>query len=503
MNKLRATFSLVMASCLFAACGVGQPSSREDESLGSVAQAITAACNLNTIGLPCDPDGPANPKLECEGVCAVATNGLVACQPVTVGLLNGVICGTTSGVGDAACKRYCSGKTCLAANAPSGAACRPTNKGSPCDGACDGAGKCDALATACDFGRSEQLCTFATCNFANSKQCVVANLGRNTICSDANVCSIGKCDGKGACKAGPTVGCDDGNACTDDSCDPVDGGCQGVNNDANTCSDSNACTVGDSCSNGACIAGSAPLDCDDHLLCTNDSCDPNTGCANVPKCTDADACTDDVCDPVDGTCSHPAKACDDSNPCTVDSCDGATGCVFTPLDCDDADACTADSCSAGVCAHELTIACAAGGAGGNDGAGGADPAGGGDGSVDPVAGTDQGGSAGTDATGGTTGGNNPTAGSSGSESGGSTAVGGLPATGGSAGASTGATSNIAGTTGVGGSGPAAGGDPATEPTGDSSSGCSCRTAGETSSGSSLALLLTLAASAVLRRRRAA
>src|SRR5439155_904107 len=43
----------------------------------------------------------------------------------------------------------------------------------------------------------------------------------------------------------------------------------------------NACTVGDSCASGACTAGSA-LSCDDGDLCTDDFCDPNSGCVFGP-----------------------------------------------------------------------------------------------------------------------------------------------------------------------------------------------------------------------------
>jgi hypothetical protein len=150
------------------------------EPVAAVAQAITAACNPDTIGLPCDPDGPAGAKLECEGMCAIALNGLVGCRPVQTGALDGVVCGTTTGVGDNACKRHCSGKTCLAANAPLGAACRPTSKSNPCEGQCDGSGACSNLpGQTCEFGRQEQLCTFATCNFAKSSECLTQKRTRS------------------------------------------------------------------------------------------------------------------------------------------------------------------------------------------------------------------------------------------------------------------------------------------------------------------------------------
>jgi len=510
-----------MVSTMLMACGVagnggvGQPSASDDESVGSASQAITAACNLNTIGLPCDPDGPAKPLLECEGVCAIALTGLVACQAVKPNALDGVVCGTSAGVGDAACKRHCSGKACLATNAPAGSACRPTSKATPCDGMCDGSGSCGAIgASACDFGRNDQLCTFATCNFKNASECKTALLLKNTLCSDANACSIARCDAKGACTAGATVGCDDGNACTDDSCDAQDGGCVGVNNDANKCSDSNACTEGDYCSSGGCIAGT-PKVCDDADLCTKDSCDPNTGCAFVPKCADADACTDDVCDPSNGGCSHPAKSCDDNDACTIDACDSATGCTHTALDCDDNDPCTADSCGSGACVHEAIVDCGVigvGGAGGSDGGGTAGEAAAGETSVGGTeqggtggteqggtSGTEQGGTSGTEQGGTEQGGTSATAGTAGTDAVAGNAVG--ASSNGGSGNGSGATTSTAGSAGSLGSA----GDPSL-PDGDTnntSSGCGCRTAGApTNSGPALALLGLLGL-AVARRRRAA
>jgi Dictyostelium (slime mold) repeat len=503
MNWLRGISLALLGGAALAACG-GASNPSETEPVGEVSQAITAACNLNTVGFPCDPDGPAKPKLECEGVCGLHANGLVTCQVVALGALNGVACGTTSGVGDAACKRYCSGKTCMAANAPAGAACRPTSKSTPCDGTCDGAGKCDDLgAAACPFGRDEQLCTFATCNFASSAQCKTANLAKNAQCSDANACEISKCDGKGKCLAGGTVGCDDGNACTDDECDATDGGCAGVNDDTNTCSDGNACTTGDFCSSGGCVPGTVALDCNDQKVCTVDSCDPNTGCANVPKCVDSDACTDDLCDETNGgACSHPPKACNDDNPCTTDTCDGATGCVFTALNCDDNDACTADSCGAGACVHEPIVDCGAGGAGGAGAGGEAGAAGAGEGG-EPVTG----GSGGVAGSGGAAG--DPSV--SGGPAGGSSGTGGLNSGGGST--TTGGTTGGTGEPGTSGSStggsssgtaaiPTAGGQddqlPPTDNAGETS-GCGCRTVGSRGSHgawSGLALL-----GAVLLRRK--
>jgi MYXO-CTERM domain-containing protein len=528
MNWLRSALFALTCVSLSAACSSSQSEGadqREPESVGETAQAITAACGFDTIGLPCDPDGPAQEKLECEGVCAISHTGLATCLGVVAGSLDGVVCGTTNGVGNAACKRYCSGRTCLNANAPDGAACRPTSKDSPCDGACDGSGACKNVAMPCEFGRVDQLCKFETCSFTNANSCVTKNLRSNTICSDADACSIGKCSG-GNCVPGPTPGCDDGNDCTDDACDSVDGGCTGTPDDTNTCSDGDACTVGDSCSTGTCVPGTSALDCDDGDACTADSCDPNTGCAHIRKsCADGDACTDDVCDSSNGACSNPPKTCTDGNLCTTDSCNVATGCVFTAIDCDDADACTADSCSAGACQHDAVVcndgedctedSCSAEtgcvyapisgcGGGGAPGAGGVPGSGG-----EAAEGGQPSGTAGE-----------PGAAGAGEEPGGGGAPagqGGMPPVNGG--------SNTAGsavTAGMGGANPTSGGNATTAGTNSSSgtdaggepgtggsrtvvegAGCGCRIDSQSSSPAPFSFVLAALGVALLRRRRAA
>ncbi|HEX2873840.1 MAG TPA: MYXO-CTERM sorting domain-containing protein [Polyangiaceae bacterium] len=537
MRWLSGVFVAFAFASVAAACSSGEsrPAGNDGEAMGSVTQAITTACNTLTVGLPCDPDGPAGPKLECEGVCYVATTGLVGCIAVAAGTLNGVTCGTAGGVGDAACTRYCSGKTCLAAIAPLGTACRPNLSSDPCDGQCDGTGKCDSLGgAACAFGRDEQLCTFATCNFSKATQCKTQNLNKNTLCSDSDACSIGKCS-TGVCVAGPAAGCDDGNSCTDDACDSVGGGCVGTPNNANSCSDGNACLTGEHCAAGKCVAGTTPVNCDDSNACTADSCDPNTGCAHIAKsCSDSDACTADSCDPATGACSSAPISCADADPCTVDACDPVTGCSHVNMNCDDADACTADSCANGTCGHATVscddndacttdscdalsgcthvaiVGCGGGGDGGaggigSDGNAGAAAGGASDGGAPPTggtagsetggtAGTEAGGTAGTEAGGtpsaGTASGGNSTAGttSAGSPSGGTESSGGTTATGGTSTPEGGAMDG--GTTG---SGP--------RPVNDS--GCGCRVPAQPSPGGSAAWALgLLGLTALLRRRRA-
>ena len=98
--------------------------------------------------------------------------------------------------------------------------------------------------------------------------------------------------------------------------------------------------------------------CDDHSVCTIDSCDTTTGfCRHDPiVCNDGNPCTADSCNAFIG-CQFVARpvgtACDDANPCSAaDSCTGTprvcTGSLLAPgTSCDDSNACTqSESCTA-------------------------------------------------------------------------------------------------------------------------------------------------------------
>lgn len=131
----------------------------------------------------------------------------------------------------------------------------------------------------------------------------------STPCSSNDACKVNHCDGFGQCVFNYNVNCDDSNKCTNDNCDPLTG-----------------CTH-------------APVNCDDGDVCTADSCDPACGCVHTPianccktnsDCNDGNACTNDVCE--SNQCKHTAVTCNDGVGCTDDTCDPAKGCVYTPND---------------------------------------------------------------------------------------------------------------------------------------------------------------------------
>jgi cysteine-rich repeat protein len=70
-----------------------------------------------------------------------------------------------------------------------------------------------------------------------------------------NQCNIGTCSGASCINIVPRV-CNDSNGCTNDSCNPASG-CVFANNTA-PCNDGNSCTTTDTCSGGACVGGPPP-----------------------------------------------------------------------------------------------------------------------------------------------------------------------------------------------------------------------------------------------------
>jgi hypothetical protein len=164
----------------------------------------------------------------------------------------------------------------------------------------------------------------------------------------------------------------DGNSCTKTGCS-VTGICLTMILDNDSCDDGNACTTEDYCTAEAVCVGTVNIECSDGDLCTDDKCDPATGCHFSPvpegqpcedgsKCTMADQCLNGVCK------SGPQVQCEDDHPddCTSPQCNPESGACDTMTSlpegspCKDGDACTDyDTCNAdGECLvgspHECT-----------------------------------------------------------------------------------------------------------------------------------------------------
>jgi len=138
----------------------------------------------------------------------------------------------------------------------------------------------------------------------------------------------------------------------------------GPNCDPAACNDGDACNGIEGCVAGRCAPGT-PLDCDDGVACTVDSCGA-TGCRNVPNDSLCTAAPEGWCDDRSG-CQYPA--CTSSTcvpgPCQTARCEGDT-CVRTstctasqmccagscvPAGCADGNPCTTDTCGMSGCVH--------------------------------------------------------------------------------------------------------------------------------------------------------
>jgi len=138
----------------------------------------------------------------------------------------------------------------------------------------------------------------------------------DSVCADPNRCNgIRKCNlDTNTCysEEGSLPDCNDGNLCTIDTCksDNYDG----TNlssmcvHTPKPCEDGNKCNGEYVCdaATGSCVIDVAPVDCDDGMACTIDTCNTSTG-----------------------QCHHNLRTCNDGNDCTLnDRCDNSTGCVF-------------------------------------------------------------------------------------------------------------------------------------------------------------------------------
>ena len=253
----------------------------------------------------------------------------------------------------------CDSKDCRPPAGGGAKVCQPPcQKTTPPDEICDGLDNdCDGNVDdkGCD---DANLCTKDACELGTDGKyaCATSADKENENCDDGSACSTNDACSNGKC-VGTAVDCDDQNVCTDDSCDPKSG-CVNGNNTA-SCDDGDVCTEGDACADAKCAGGKAKV-CDDGNACTKDSCDKDKGCVtandDAGACDDSDPCTDkDACK--DGACQAGSqKACDDKDPCTVDLCDSKTGkCASEKAkdggSCDDTNPCTdSDACAAGLCA---------------------------------------------------------------------------------------------------------------------------------------------------------
>ncbi len=180
-------------------------------------------------------------------------------------------------------------------------------------------------------------------------------------------------------KCASDADCTDGSTATADSC--VDGICQHsfVDSLPPACPEHLYCTAGLKCSGATCDPDVPLCTLAPKTQCKDTPCKNNLG----GICDDGNPCTNDLCGD-DGKCLHTAEVscgapacqtdgdCDDHDVCTADSCVlgastmkicfhapdlGVTGCCATNAQCDDGKACTQDSCIGGKCQYKAGADC--------------------------------------------------------------------------------------------------------------------------------------------------
>jgi hypothetical protein len=191
-----------------------------------------------------------------------------------------------------------------------------TGMGQPCGfGECAGGNVvCETLTSAvCDTAKKSKD---EKCDGVDN-DCNGTTDDAGAVCDDNDACTSDKCDGKtGDCTNPASVDCDDKNPCTSDSCDKKKGVCVNTLTQAASCDDGNACSVGDTCGKGAdggaaCLPGATTKVCDDANLCTDDACDPKTGCTGLPNAATQACYSGAVGTQGKGECSGGQKFCKD------------------------------------------------------------------------------------------------------------------------------------------------------------------------------------------------
>jgi hypothetical protein len=300
--------------------------------------------------------------------------------------------GDNDGIGDA-----CDAPACVPAECDDGNFCNGVETcqndqcvpGTPpiCDDGqfCNGTETCNESTDSCDPGTppvcdDENACNGTEiCNEENDS-CMP---GVPVHCGDGNACNGSEtCNpSNGQCEGGTPVDCNDNNVCNGtQTCNPGTGLCEGGM--PLSCNDGNACNGTETCHpmNG-CQPGT-PVNVDDGIACTVDSCTSQGGVTHTPdnslcpsgqtcsatqgciaqRCTRNSQCNDgNACNGAEfchrGTCKAGSPLqCNDGNVCNgAESCNPAMGCVDgTPLDIDDGVDCTDDKCNkyTGEITHE-------------------------------------------------------------------------------------------------------------------------------------------------------
>jgi hypothetical protein len=209
---------------------------------------------------------------------------------------------------------------------------------------CNGTETCDPQGE-CQTGSDP--CPGQFCNEDND---ICEDCSFDSDCDDGLYCNGTEICVNGTCQSGAPVNCDDGIDCTDDSCNETTDSCENVPNNALCdnglyCDGVETCVADSGCQNGVSV------NCDDTIDCTTDSCNEATdSCDHLPDngfCSDGVFCNGtEVCDPLNGCQAGgdacPNQLCDEGNDMCID--------CFVDSDCDDGLFCNGlESCAGNAC----------------------------------------------------------------------------------------------------------------------------------------------------------
>ncbi len=316
-----------------------------EAAIDNVVIAVQAAC---TIDDDCNDGNPCTDDVCDAGSCAYSNN-MDPCD-------DGDDCTINDACADGACVSgpplecddglYCNGlETCVEGS------CQPGTYpcgAQPCDEATDSCVDClgDGDCNDGQYCNGEETCVNGACvpgtapcgpQLCDEATDTCAECQDDGDCNDLQFCNGEEMCSGGSCLPGTAPDCDDDVECTTDSCDEVADTCVNAPDDG-LCDNGLFCDGGEWCDAiSGCQAGT-PIDCDDGVDCTVDSCDEESdGCTNLPSdtlCDDALYCNGiETCHPIDGCQPGSSVHCDDGVTCTIDSCDeDLDTCVYLPDD---------------------------------------------------------------------------------------------------------------------------------------------------------------------------
>ncbi|MBI5609471.1 MAG: hypothetical protein HY902_11385 [Deltaproteobacteria bacterium] len=264
--------------------------------------ACTKDTDCTTAGEACDEDAKVCKVLigKCQGKPQCGSSGALICAEAAIPT-----------------QEICDGKdNNCDGNIDEGFAWKSPVDGSDVKvGAACGVGPCAGGTVLCKDNLTAVCTTYAN---AAKESCDGADNDCNgqtddAACDDSDACTIDACDAAGKKCSNTAKDCADTDQCTEDKCDSKTGDCSHPQY-SGSCSDGNACTLGDACGAGAggswvCMSGGTADKCDDNNTCTDDSCDPGTGCVHQPNAATSPCYTGKDGTQGVGTCKGGNYAC--------------------------------------------------------------------------------------------------------------------------------------------------------------------------------------------------